>query len=438
MKRKISFIILISLMVVSLPNLYSEGGWVMQNSGTSLKLYTIHFNDANFGFAMGQNGRMLRTTNGGNNWEILNSVTNGVIRDVKVLSSQRILAISVDNAIMSLLLSTNGGINWSITAFDNSNQYNGPIELAFLNSTFGVIAYDYKVKYTTNSGNNWMNSVVNGNSVGGWFHDVHMVSQSTGYAVLYRKYSSINHQAQIYKTTNGCETWDHTGISFDHSDNFYDIKFGFSFINAQNVWLCGMTKPYSGGDESYLALSANGFNTNSYSNLGSLKFIHDCFFVNHYTGWFIGDRGVYKTVNGGSTVYPQTGDEKMNDIHFINENTGWIVADGGKIFKTTNGGEPIGIEIISNEIPTKHKLSQNYPNPFNPSTKILIDIKESGDVRLIVYDVLGNEITTLISQEMKSGTYTVDWNGLNYPSGIYFYRIETNHFTETKKMVLSK
>lgn len=431
-------VILLAVLILLNRKVNSQGGWIQQNSGTSLKLYAIHFYDADFGFAMGQNGKMLRTTNGGNNWEIQNSITSGVIRDVKILSSQRVIAISVDNAVMSLLLTTNGGNNWNISAFDNSNQYNGPIEINFINVTFGVIAYDYKIKYTTNGGNNWINSVVNGNSINAWFHDVHMISQSTGYALLYRKFSSTNHDAQIYKTTNGCETWDYTGSSFDHSDNTYSIKFGFSFLNAQNVWLCGMTKPYSGGDESYLVISANGFNNNNYSNLGSLKFIHDCYFVNQYTGWFIGDRGVYKTVNAGTTIFAQTGDEIMNDMHFINENTGWIVADTGKIFKTTNGGDPIGIQQISTETPVSFSLFQNYPNPFNPISSIKFDLVSSGNVKLIVFGVLGQEAITLVNQKLQTGSYKVDWDATNFPSGVYFYRLESHNYTQTKKMILLK
>jgi len=438
MKSKYFFIIMVGFMLLEIPGIYSQSGWIRQNTGTSLKLHTIDFYDANLGFAMGQNGRMLRTTNGGNNWEILNSITSGAIRDVKVLSPQRVIAISRDDVYISLLLSTNGGVNWNISVFDFSNQYNGHIEINFMNSTFGVIAYDYKVKYTIDGGNNWISSVVNGSSINGWFQDIYMASQSTGYAVLYRRYSSVDRTAEIYKTTNGCETWDYTGRNFDHSDNTFDVRFGFSFLDAQNVWLCGMTKPYSGGNESYLAISANAFNTNSYSNLGSLKFIHDCFFVNYYTGWFIGDRGVYKTVNSGTTVVKQTGDEIMNDMHFINENTGWIVADTGKIFKTTNGGEPIGIQIISTEIPDKYELSQNYPNPFNPVTNIKFDIIKTGDLKLVIYDILGHEVITLFNQKLQAGKYEVDWNAVNSPSGIYFYRLETHNFTQTKKMIFIK
>ncbi len=101
-------------------------------------------------------------------------------------------------------------------------------------------------------------------------------------------------------------------------------------------------------------------------------------------------------------------------------------------------GTPIGIIHISNEVPDRFSLSQNYPNPFNPSTNIKFQMPNSGFVKLIVFDVLGREISTLVNEEMKPGIYEASWDAANYPSGIYFYRLITDKFTETKKMMLVK
>ena len=85
-----------------------------------------------------------------------------------------------------------------------------------------------------------------------------------------------------------------------------------------------------------------------------------------------------------------------------------------------------------------YKLSQNYPNPFNPSTKITFTIPEAGLVSLKVFNILGEEVATLLNNEMKTGVYEVDFNGANLSSGIYFYSIKANSFTSTKKMILIK
>jgi len=105
--------------------------------------------------------------------------------------------------------------------------------------------------------------------------------------------------------------------------------------------------------------------------------------------------------------------------------------------------QPTGIEPISSVIPKEFKLYQNYPNPFNPKSKIKMQIAKLGNVKLVVYDMLGREIAVLVNAELKPGTYEVEWpaptgDGTGYPSGIYFYRMECKYYTETKKMLLIK
>jgi hypothetical protein len=105
--------------------------------------------------------------------------------------------------------------------------------------------------------------------------------------------------------------------------------------------------------------------------------------------------------------------------------------------------EIIGVKPVSNSIPETFSLSQNYPNPFNPSTKIRFSIPplrgaRGVTTRLVIYDILGREIANLINRQLLPGNYEVEWNASNYPSGVYFYRLETEGYSETKKMVLIK
>jgi hypothetical protein len=98
---------------------------------------------------------------------------------------------------------------------------------------------------------------------------------------------------------------------------------------------------------------------------------------------------------------------------------------------------PTGIENNLN-IPTRYSLSQNYPNPFNPTTKIKFNIPKQTHAKLVVYDILGRELEKLVDKEMQSGSYEVIFDGKNLPSGVYFYRITTKEFSQTKKFVLMK
>jgi hypothetical protein len=88
------------------------------------------------------------------------------------------------------------------------------------------------------------------------------------------------------------------------------------------------------------------------------------------------------------------------------------------------------------EIPASFSLSQNYPNPFNPSTTISFSLPSRSFVTLKIFDMLGKEVTTIVSGEMSSGNYTKQWDAAIMSSGIYFYRLQAGSFTETKKLIL--
>ena len=99
---------------------------------------------------------------------------------------------------------------------------------------------------------------------------------------------------------------------------------------------------------------------------------------------------------------------------------------------------PIGIQNISTEIPQKYALKQNYPNPFNPVTNIEFSIAKTNQVNLIVFNSLGQVVSTLVNQELKPGTYKYDFNASGLPSGSYFYRLTAGDFVQTNKMILVK
>jgi plastocyanin len=98
----------------------------------------------------------------------------------------------------------------------------------------------------------------------------------------------------------------------------------------------------------------------------------------------------------------------------------------------------IGISPITSEVPQRFELRQNYPNPFNPATTFRFRIPEKSFVKLVIYNSLGAEIETLVDEELPPAVYEAEWDASNYPSGIYFYRIETLNFSNTKKMILAR
>jgi hypothetical protein len=101
---------------------------------------------------------------------------------------------------------------------------------------------------------------------------------------------------------------------------------------------------------------------------------------------------------------------------------------------TFSYSDEINVEVV----PDKFELSQNYPNPFNPSTRIKYQLSSISQVTLKVYDVLGNEVATLVNEEKPAGSYEVDFDASQLSSGIYFYKLQAGSFFETKKMLLLK
>jgi len=103
-----------------------------------------------------------------------------------------------------------------------------------------------------------------------------------------------------------------------------------------------------------------------------------------------------------------------------------------------NSNFTIGINQISSEVPLKYSLSQNYPNPFNPKTIIRFQLPSFSKVSLKVFDILGREVQTLVNESMKPGTYETSFDGSSFSSGVYFYKLTSGDFLETKRMILLK
>lgn len=147
-----------------------------------------------------------------------------------------------------------------------------------------------------------------------------------------------------------------------------------------------------------------------------------------------------------STYHPKTSFTNTNVrirlsgvgfFDFLHGQTG-IPPNGREIHPILSLSLVTNITPNSNEIPLLYKLNQNFPNPFNPTTNIKFELPKNGVVNLTVYNALGRKVSKLVSEQLSAGSYSVDWDGTNYPSGVYFYRIETEGFADTKRMLLIK
>lgn len=121
-----------------------------------------------------------------------------------------------------------------------------------------------------------------------------------------------------------------------------------------------------------------------------------------------------------------------------NHNLTYIYHDNGVVRGLTPEFSNVTVSLLASELPTVYRLGQNFPNPFNPSTNIEFDLPKAGHVVMNVYNVLGQKVATPVDKHMEAGSHTVVYDGRNVASGVYFYSIESNEFSKTKKMMLVK
>lgn len=147
-------------------------------------------------------------------------------------------------------------------------------------------------------------------------------------------------------------------------------------------------------------------------------------------------------INGGTTYFFRGWTGVGNGSYTSSDSTGLdsvvTIPIFNPIVETARWSTTSSINLLGNEVPDKYNLFQNYPNPFNPSTNIKFDIIKSGSVKLIVYNMLGEEIQTLFNDVLAPGSYVANFEGGGLSSGIYYYKLVTDDFVDVKKMLLVK
>lgn len=269
--------------------------------------------------------------------------------------------------------------------------------------------------------------------------NIYVTGQSSG-SSSNRDYTTLKYNS------SGVQQWEARyngpGNSVDHGKAITVGAFGNVYVTglsrgSNNIedyaTLKYIQQPYSPTNLSALAISSSKINLNWNDNAGN------------ETGFKI-----ERSTNGGSTwniistlnpnviaftdsslasnslyhyrvfAYNQSGNSGYSNIAF--DTTSW----------------PVGIIANNNELPKEFNLSQNFPNPFNPVTNISFDLPKESFVKLVVYNSLGKEVLILANQDLKAGSYKVDWDASIYSSGVYFYKLDAGSYVETKKMILIK
>jgi len=427
--KRIKLVIIASILNICAFVPHSEGQWILQNSGVDKALRSVHSISNNRCWVVGDSGIILRTTNGGNNWIKISLGANIVLNSVRFANANYGWAVGDSGRIYRTI---NGGYRWreqiSGTTCDLQSVF-------FINAFTGWAVGDSSVILkTTNRGVNW---VFQSSDLLKLFYSVFFIDANTGWITGYA----------TLKTTDSGANWAAKVASTNRRSIF--------FTDANTGWVVGgsytLNKSTDGGETWGAA-----FQKKDESDSPPATFTSICF-KDMNTGWYTvahssGGRITITTNNGVNwTVdYPTTRNRQLFEVFVLSSGIGWAVGNNGTILKRSN---LTGISNESGVTPSAYSLSQNYPNPFNPETKIQFTVPQIkfpssegwqtksdgvGLVRLTVYDALGREIETLVNEALQPGTYEVTFNGSRYNSGVYFYRLTTDEYSETKRMVLIK
>ena len=468
----------------SLGNLYlmksTDGGDTWHKKQQIWSEDQIYFNTPLSGFILG-NG-YYRSTDAGESWIIINF--DGSCQDVFFIDDKLGFIGTQDNypfpGVNSggvIYKTTDGGKTWTQITNDPATS------VLFVNDLIGyTVNYYGQIRKTINQGQKWTEVYKNNpDSTGYEMHpvDIGFMNEDSGWAVGWSRSGP-----GILGSTDGGDSWDlkwtdpSSGNSLEsihiinktvwivggsgliiksvNVDSFVVINTDTDlplndvfFIDESRGWIAGGYHNHL-GFQSNLLKTIDGGQTWTEKKLYEYL-VNDMYFVDSLHGWAVGedttDSGmILETFDGGDNWNPvvENLSVPLSAIHFNND-VGWTVGGNGLILKTEDGSTWIN-QNTSQIYPSNYQLFQNYPNPFNPSTTINFTLPKSEFAELKVYDILGREITTLVSKKLNQGNHTYAFDGYNLASGIYYYQLlagdpqtgSGRHYREVKKMILLK
>ncbi len=394
--------------------------WSAATSGTTSQLLTVSTVSDQVAWAGGVGPTVIKTTNG-TSWS--SATGTGITGDVYAIwgVDANTAFCTTSPAATYIWKTTNGGSTWT-QVYTLAGAFIDGLQMVSASEGYAMgdpIGGKWLILKTTDGGNTWARMATEPVQVGseaGWNNSFQISGNDMWFGT---------NSTKVYHSSNLGATWSSgptTGTA-----NSYALHFN----SSTNGMACG-TAVVKSTDGGTTWSAATSFGTSG--NMAGME--------GAGTDWWgiRSDANIYRSTNFGSNwtnAWTQTGAGFL-DIDFKVVGgcpKGYAVGNAGGVAKMVT---TTGITNYNSEIPDSYTLGQNFPNPFNPTTNIKFSIPSSGFVTLKIYDMLGKEVSTLVNEVKSAGNYIVGYNAANIPSGTYFYRLESNGFTETKKMLLLK
>lgn len=425
------FFLLIILLQSSF-HLDAQNHWRMLPPQTDKILYRLSFLDSLRGWVAGFNGTILRTIDGGRTWQTQNSGITNDIHDIFMLNDRLGWALAFEHFVdtatwygTKILKTTNGGTTWTNEEYFKSGEFFNAV--FYQDSLRGWMAGEFgHLVRTSNAGVTWVPVEVDSSPYTQWgLVNVKFFTPRYGFAMGGR----IDIIGVVWRTTDGGIRWKASQVSPEPAHDMHmldslhlvaivgDVDYGASMIRTRDA---GETWEYT-----FLNIfglpQALSFRTPSeaWAPLG-------------FEGRLMYTLDTAHTWTTLDTPFRRP----VYDLVFTDSLTGYAVGDSGIILKFKL--PTVDVEEPALLLPRHFALHQNYPNPFNPATTISFDLPEESIVTLKVFDILGQEVQTLLHQRKEPGRHYVNFDGTALASGVYFYRLKAGQFTAVKKMMLAQ
>jgi len=416
--------------------------WFQQNSGTTQSLTDVIMLDTATAIAVGADGSILRTTDCGSTWIDVGAILSFITRPLKAVDFCDTLNGVIVGELGGIVVTSNGGKNWLPRYIPENRQC-----LSVLNTYpghFYVGADSGWVYETADTGKTWTSEKISTEPIRALFEwrGTYILGLPifalTPYSLFRNQQFPLNTWAETILPFHGQEGSEAFNGEFCNGGGAGFIVGALGdYVNqpailrktlSDTTWQIAMTGVAATGK--LLGVSAPSANVIYVCGTGGMIYQS----TDGGDTW-TASLPACSRPTGGLAGTPTT--QNLNAIYFYDENHGFAVGDSGVILHTSNGGLS-GIDDQENQLPMKFLLRQNYPNPFNQSTTISFSIPTRSFVSLKVFDLSGREVSSLIAEELPAGEHIRQWNAAGFPSGIYFYRLQSGSVAFTKKLVLLK
>lgn len=413
--------LIFTLLVLQIGIQILNAQWVQQYQTVLFShLSDVKFVNRNTGWVSGNQGIVLKTTNGGQNWIEQNTgITNKILKSICVVNSNVVYIVGYFETILK---TTDSGNNWNIIKngpYGQGHSYEGAY---FINENTGWICGSGSLIFKTTNGGISFDSV---NIPVGYLFDIYFRNANEGLV--------CGEAATMYKTIDGGLNWQEIPM----------VPMGLPLSNLYRLTFVNSNTGYTQGIYTNKVFKTTNFGSN-WDSIASVQGAGDTYticFPNELTGWCAGSDGlIFKTTNGGynwqQEILPPISTSYLHGLWFYNDSIGWAVGANMKILNTTNGGST----LVSNgpEIVAGFKLHQNYPNPFNSKTVISFDVMKKDNYNVEIFNALGKLIQVYKYLNLSPGNYKINFDGSNISSGVYYYKITSSSSSLTKSMVLIK